>query len=75
LPKVPFAISELPAGFFPLFGKEKPSLLVKWVLAAVFIWQRGKVIWRGMLTLRFVPPERRREHECHSFHNQLVRTG
>ncbi len=36
LPKVQFAISELPAGFFHLFGKEKPSLLVKAVLAAVF---------------------------------------
>jgi len=50
LPRVQIAISELPAGFFHLFGKEKPSMLVKSVLTAVFAGQRGKVTWQSVLT-------------------------
>jgi hypothetical protein len=48
---VQIAISELPAGFFHLFGKEKPSMLVKSVLTAVFAGQRGKVTWQSVLKL------------------------
>jgi len=42
--------SQLPAGFFRRFRKEKPSLLVKSVLAAVFSGQHGKDTWQSVLT-------------------------
>jgi hypothetical protein len=53
MPEVQIAISELPTGFFHIFGKEKPSRLVKTVLAAVLIQQHGKVLWQSVLTTGF----------------------
>jgi hypothetical protein len=46
LPKVQFATYGLPTGFFTCSEKGTPSVPVKSVLAAAFIWQRSKVIWR-----------------------------
>jgi hypothetical protein len=39
----------LSTGFFTCSEKGKPYVLVKSVLAAFFIWRRGKVIWRDIL--------------------------
>jgi hypothetical protein len=50
LPKVPFATSGLPTGFFTCLEKGKPYVPVKSVLAAVFMRQRGTVIWQSVLT-------------------------
>jgi hypothetical protein len=57
-----------------LRGKEKgrPYLLVKSVLAGIFIWQCGKVIWRCMLVVIFVPREKWREHEYYSIHKNYA---
>jgi hypothetical protein len=47
---VPFATYELPTGFFTCLEKGKPYVPVKSVLAAVFMRQRGTVIWQSVLT-------------------------
>jgi len=59
LPKVQFATKTLPKDFFPFSKRKIPYLPVKWVLAAFFMWQCGKVIWRHILTVRFVLYEKR----------------
>jgi hypothetical protein len=46
LPKVPFAIQSLPKDFFVFSERSKPYLPVKSVLAAVFMWQCGRLMWR-----------------------------
>jgi len=49
LPKVQIAVKSLPKDFSVFSERSKPYLPVKSVLAAVFIWQCGKVIWQRML--------------------------
>jgi len=43
LPKVQFAIQSLPKDFSVFSERDKQYLPVKYVLAAVFMWQSGKV--------------------------------
>lgn len=50
LPKVPFAAKTLPKDFFTSSEKGEPYLPVKSVLAAVFLWQRGTVIWQSFFS-------------------------
>jgi hypothetical protein len=59
LPKVQFATKALPKDFSPFSKRKIPYVPVKWVLAAVFMWQCGKGIWRHILTVRFVLCEKR----------------
>jgi hypothetical protein len=49
LPKVPFATYGLPTEFFTCLEKGKLYVPVKSVLAAVFMRQRGTVIWQSVL--------------------------
>jgi hypothetical protein len=46
LPKVRFAAKTLPKDFSIFSEGGKPCLLVKSVLAPVFMWQHGHFIWR-----------------------------
>ncbi len=41
-----FVINRLPKDFFVFSERGKPYLPVKSVLAVVFIWQRGKIVWQ-----------------------------
>jgi hypothetical protein len=47
LPKVRFAIKSLPEDFSACSERDKPSMPVKSVLAAAFLWQRGRVTWQS----------------------------
>jgi hypothetical protein len=45
---VRFAIKSLPKDFFVFSEKGQPFLPVKLVLAAIFIWQYGKLLWQNI---------------------------
>src|SRR6266566_869130 len=47
LPIVQVATYKLPTGFFTCLEKGKPYVPIKSVLAAAFLWQRGKVFGNG----------------------------
>ncbi len=46
----PIAIKSLPKDFSVCSERDKLYLLVKSVLAAIFMWQDDKIIWQGTLT-------------------------
>jgi hypothetical protein len=76
LPKVLFATYGLATGFFICSEKGKPYVPVKSVLAAIFMWQRDKILWQTIAlqnkiryVLReeeyfivFLPPVDEKEH-------------
>jgi len=74
LPKVQFAVKSLPKVFSIFLERGKPRLPVKSVRASVFLWQRGRFIWRRILAISLVPLSTGHERECSSPHEKHTRT-
>jgi hypothetical protein len=67
LPKVRFVINRLPKDFSVFSERGKPFLPVKLILAVVFIWQCGKLLWQTIAFQHKIRYALREEVALHRF--------